>query len=125
MSVIVAKSPSGGGGSSSTNNSQIANIRAVIPEQENRAVDVIIDDQVIGAKWMVVLTTFDERMCAYEIYGYRKSATAANFTVYAVIGDVVMHEVEVTLENSHLCLKVTNNESGLITMAITRIGVLQ
>lgn len=79
----------------------------------------------IGLKWLVTIQTQNDLACAYEVNALAMPLGSVQFSIGAVLGDPVMHEVDVIIDTNDNAIKlqVSNDEPTQLTVAVTRIGV--
>jgi hypothetical protein len=79
-----------------------------------------------SVKWLVTLLdpAGHTLISSYEILAMHKNGTNPKFTKYAIIGDRIIHNVDVTITGGDLQLKITNNETIGLQANIVRIQTI-
>jgi len=123
MSVIVARSTGGGSSASSSSPGSVTSFQGNVALTNTEVVDTVTTDSVVGAKWLVTITTPDYRACGYEIFAVVRPNDTVSFTVYAMLGDTILHGVDVTILGGILNLQISNSDTVPLTVRGTRIEV--
>ena len=91
---------------------------------------VVVDSVLLAfntsVKWLVTLLdpTGFTVITSYEILALHKNGTNPSFTKYAIIGDKIIHNVDVAIFGTDLQLKITNNEAINLQANIVRIQTI-
>ena len=77
-----------------------------------------------GAKWIYTLTDQDNnKVVTGEVTGNHVNGQV-RWNQFGVVGDLIAHQVQVTLTGTDLNLQITNNYNYTLTATIVRIQVM-
>ena len=92
------------------------------------AVDGLSVTNLKSMKWIVTIehpgpaSPLTPEIVSFEVLGLNKSGVDADHTVYARIGDKkIKYDVDVAIALGLMNLNITNNESDILNVCVTRI----
>lgn len=90
-----------------------------IGASDTEIIDSILLSETKYVKWFVYIEG-NSKSQAFEILAVERDSVAT-FTIYALVGDMIAYNRDVTSDGTSMSLSITNNEISTITVKVKRL----